>query len=313
MATLTPTIILQQTIEACRIQAPMLDFFAGGFTNQSLRCGQTAIAHLVNDPVALVTDCCDSEDPPTLNGGTQTNTLLSDVSIVMDKMVAVKLSLSRCNALRDDKKALSQIFANAARAVGKGIVDNILAGVLEARFAAQTIETEVNTDRDTLNAIRFSMNAAGAGSQRNGLVSGGVASALDSDPRIASNDYHGQRIEEDPHAHFRNLQGFRDVMEYTDFPGNNENMTGFFFDRNAIQFATAIPSDSGDIADSLGIPRVLRYDTVTDSDSGLTLQSVMGMEQNTEELFMVIRLLTGKKIGDELACHGHRLITEQAV
>lgn len=307
-ATLTPTIILQKTIEACRVQAPMLNYFAGGFTNQRIRCGQTAIAHIVNAPTASVEDCCDPNNPPTLLGGTQTADLLTDVEITMDKMVSTKLSLSRCNALRDDKKALNEIFTNAARAVAKGIIDNILEGVLAANFPQQTPENAVNVDRDTLAKVREAMNVAGSGSERFGLVNSATASALDSDPRVSSSEQYNQRIEASPYARFTNIQGFREVVEYPDFPGNNEDLNGFFFDRNAIQYATAIPSDSGDVAESLGIPRVLRYDTVTDADSGLTLQSVMGMQQATEEVFMVIRLLTGKKIGGELACHGHRLV-----
>ncbi len=38
--------------------------------------------------------------------GSQTNTLLTDVEIMVNKEVRVRLSLSRINALQDDKLAL---------------------------------------------------------------------------------------------------------------------------------------------------------------------------------------------------------------
>jgi hypothetical protein len=309
-ATLTPTIILQRVIQQVRVEAPMLSYFAGGFTNQRVRLGQTAIAHIVSSPTPEVIDVSDPASDRNLMGGDDTKDLLSDVQITLDKEVRVTLSLTRVNALQDNKQALSEIFSNAAAAVAKGIVDNILSKVTAANFTNVTTETAVNTDIDTLAAIRAAMNGRGVGKQRFGLINSDVANALGTDTRIGSNDYEGQRLGGDPYARFQNIQGCREIAEYPDFPGNSQNLSGFFFEKSGIQYVTTIPDDSGKTAEDLGIPKVLKYDQVRDPATGLTLQSVMGMDQNTEEIFMVIRLLVGSKLGGtELGARGQRLRT----
>jgi len=307
MATLTQTIILQKVIQALRVEAPFLNYFAGGFTNQRLRLGQNAIAHIVGSPTADIIDMGDAASTRNLQGGDQTNTLLTDVEIMVNKEVRVRLSLSRINALQDDKLALAEIFSNAAAAVGKGVVDNILSMVLAAEFTNKTTESIANTDLDTISDMREAMNLRGVGAMRYGLINSSVATSLSKDPQIKGRDYHGKLVEENPYVNFENMEGFRRISEYPNFPANGENLSGFFFDKSAIQYVTAIPDNSGDLAQELGIPRVLKYDVLQDLATGLSLQSVMGQDQNTEEIFMVIRLLTGAKVGDELDGHGQRL------
>lgn len=310
MATLTPTIILQRVIQQVRVEAPMLSYFAGGFTTQRVRLGQTAIAHIVSSPSADIIDVADPPADRNLMGGDDTKDLLEDVEITVDKEVRVRLSLSRINALMDNKQALAEIFSNAAAAVAKGIVDHILSKVTAANFANVTTETAVNSDIDTLDEIRAEMNGRGVGKQRFGLINSDVASTLTRDPRVSSDDYEGSRLGGDPYATFTNLQGCRQISEYPDFPANAENLSGFVFDKSGVQYVTTIPDDAGKTAETLGIPKVLKYDAVRDPATGLTLQSVMGMDQNTEEIFMVIRLLVGSKLGGaELGDRGQRLRT----
>ncbi len=69
MATLTQTIILQKVIQALRVEAPFLNYFAGGFTNQRLRLGQNAIAHIVGSPTADIIDMGDAASTRNLQGG----------------------------------------------------------------------------------------------------------------------------------------------------------------------------------------------------------------------------------------------------
>ncbi|MDG4879723.1 hypothetical protein P9273_32205, partial [Mesorhizobium sp. WSM4935] len=77
--------------------------------------------------------------------------------------------------------------------LGKAILDSLLAKVREKNLSNQVASAAASVDYDTLVSISGTMNTNGAAtSGRRAIVSTAVMNALQSDPVIASGDYHDQ-------------------------------------------------------------------------------------------------------------------------
>lgn len=78
-----------------------------------------------------------------------------------------------------------------------------------------------------------------------------------------------------------------------------ENLTGFATDTTGIQFLAGpedhAPLDS--LAEQLGVPKILKFDTATDPISGITMTGVAYQEANTGNIAWMPVLLWGKNAG----------------
>ena len=70
-----------------------------------------------------------------------------------------------------------------------------------------------------------------------------------------------------------------------------------FFDPRAICLATRLPSDSTDLARSLGVPNIADTTAVTDPESGLSFLGIMHMQPGTLDLFLTVTVLYGSTVG----------------
>lgn len=309
-ATLSTNIdlISQKLIESTRKHALPLSLFGGEFTDSRLSCGQTAIAHIVSPGTSQVTDCCPT-DGWDFSGGASAADRIKDVPIVMDKMISSRISLTKCAMEKGNAAYIDRIIEEEAAAIGKGLIDHLLGQVTVANFpqeAAGEIPRSVDLatiedfDKDALTKATGNLNKLGArGMEYNGIVSTDAFNALDNDPFLASADYAGQLMRGEKYASLQNVARVRNIIEYPFLPDNGENLHGVIMGRNAINWATALPNRSNELANQLGIPATNRYEVMTDPVTGLSMLCVLGKDAKTDEIFMWFGMMVGTVIGGD--------------
>jgi hypothetical protein len=315
MPTLTPKKILADIASAIAVQAPLLSRVATDFTSEPLKKGQTAVAHIAKRPTVADYDYADAAGYG--KGAIEANTLVEDREIVISAHKHAPIKVSYLQGISDQKQVYQAVLNESAAAIGKAIVDDGLAQIVDANFSQKTIETVANTDRDTLGKIRKAMNEIGAMTTgRTAIVNSDVFEALDADPRIASRDFYGQQTGGEALGMLRNVAGFEAVMEYPDLPANAENLTGFAMDPRAMAIKTGLPRDIEQIRQNVGAPATANFETITDPATGLTLLGITWQQPGTFHVFMTVTLMWGWSVGSGGGADGavadycgHRLVT----
>ena len=305
MATnLAPSEILVQTLDAFKTRVPALGMMSTDFSDDRSRKDQTIRAHIRTLPTVGAYGA-----NGYFSNANDAQTLLTDVDLTLDQHKHVTLNLTHLKAISDDKKNTQ--LSDSAYVLGKDIVDAALAKVLAANLTNTEIITSANSDFDALNSARKNLVSQGANVDAlYGLVNSDFAETLNADTRIASRDYHGQEATTSGLAVLRGVAGFQEIREYASLPANGESLSAVFFDPRAICVATRLPSDSTELAASMGVPNIADTITVTDPDTGLSFMGILHMQPGTLDLFMTITVLYGTKVGGtELNNAGYRITT----
>jgi hypothetical protein len=182
-------------------------------------------------------------------------------------------------------------------ALGKSVVDTVLAKVVAANITHSVTETIANTSRDTLAKATKQLNAQGALPQgRFGIVNSDFFNALDADSRIASDLFHGERRNGDAYGYIQNVSGFKSIWEYPSLPSTG-NISAFFADKRAVVVASRVPDMSQTVASQFGVPQIAAFETVSDADSGLTLLGIKWQKPGTFDIYMTVAILFGSAVG----------------
>lgn len=223
MPTLTVEEILADVLDAFKVRVPALNRMGRDFRTGGLKLGQSYKAHIAGIPTVGDYD----ENSGGYQAGAQSaRALLTDVPITVDKHKKVSLKWQHLNSIADKKQEYDKVIANAGYALAKAVILDILTKVSRRTLTNQTIEAEVSSDYDVIEAIRSDMNLAGASDMgRFGIVNTAVASALHLDERVLSGDYRGQMDGASALRVFRNLAGFEEVFEWPELPTNNGTAT----------------------------------------------------------------------------------------
>lgn len=293
--TLTVSEILADVLAAFKKSVPMLRFFSYDQSGAAkpAKYGQTVIAQIPSLPTAYDYVVATGYEANAQNA----RDLLTDVPIVINQWKHVPFKLMHDDVNEDRSMNYLKAIDNAGYVLAKAVVDYALGKVVAANFTRSTVASIGNTSKDTLNALRIAMNTNGAGAPRYGLVSSAFYGALDADTRIASKDYYGQMIGENPVGSLRGVSGFKEILEYPDLPGNAEYLSGFFFDSRAIAVATRIPEDSTTLANSMGIPVTYKTEVMQDPETGITLVAYSHINQNTHQIHVSITVMYGAVAG----------------
>jgi hypothetical protein len=300
-ATLTATEILADTLDAFKLQLPMLSKFSTRFTAERVALNGTLTGHIRTLPTASTYDGTTGYE----NGATSAASLLTDLPITVDQHPHVPIKITHLSNIAAQKSVYQNNINDAAYVLAKAVLDNVLAKAVAANFSESTVESVVNTDRDTLGRIRKAMNArSGQGIPRVGIVNSDVFEQFDADSRIASKDFYGQQTGGNPLGHLTNVAGFSDIWEYPGLPHNSENLSGFFCDPRAIALVTGLPNHNFDLAGTLGLPKVANVVEVTDPDTGLTFLGIMWQKAGTFDIWMTVTLLFGVAAGKQAGSAG---------
>lgn len=305
MATnLSPSEILVQTLDAFKTRVPALGTMSTDFSDDRSRLNQTIRGHIRTLP-----SVGDYGANGYFSNSNDAQALLTDVDVVLDQHKHVTLNLTHLKMLSDTKR--NEQIGDSAYVLGKSIVDSVLAKATAANLANSEVVSIANSDFDALNGARKALVQQGANLDAlYGLVNSDFAASLNADTRIASGDYHGQESTSNALYSLSNVSGFRRVLEYPDLPDNGENLSGIFFDPRAMVVATRLPSDSTDLANSLGVPNVADTTAVTDPETGLSFLGIMHMQPGTLDLYLTVTVLYGSTVGGSaLGNAGYRITT----
>jgi len=141
------------------------------------------------------------------------------------------------------------------------------------------------------------------------LVSTDVAAMLDTDPMIASKDYHGQQGGGEGLLTFNNVGGFKQIMEYPDLP-TTATLKGLFFDPRLMVVKTALPQTTTALAASMGFAQTEVVDVQTDPSTGITLMMIKHTKPGTLDKFITFVMLYGSAAGAQGGSAG--TITDKA-
>jgi hypothetical protein len=295
-ATLTATEILQDTLEAFKIQFPMLTGNDGFSTDLSPKLAvkdQQIIAHVTQVPSTATYDGTTGFK----NGAQNAKDLLVDIPVTMDQLTHVPVKIAYLDAISTYVNKYQQAINAVGYALGKAVVDHALTKVVAANFTHSVTETIANTSRDTLSKATKQLNAQGALPQgRFGIVNSDFFNALDADSRIASDLYHGERRNGDAYGYIQNVAGFKSIWEYPSLP-TTAYMTAFFADKRGVVVASRVPDMSQAVASQFGVPQIASFETVTDADSGLSLLGIKWQEPATFDIYMTVAILYGAVAG----------------
>jgi hypothetical protein len=294
--TLSATKILQLTLESFRLKLPMIKALSTDFGSDALKLNETVIAHIPTLPSISTWD----NTTGYANGAQTARSLMVDVPVVVDAHKFVTLQWKHINNIADQKDSVAQMVSNAAYVLGKAMLDSILAKFLAANVSRAETIAVADVDRETLKNARKKMNLAGAASEgRVILGNSDFIGALGDDPLIASKDFSGQQTEANAYAHYRNIEGFRDIWEYPDFPDNSEDLMGIGFEPRAVALRTGIPDHTFDLASQLGVPELGSHEIMSDPETGFTLLAINWQAANTFDLNLTLAAVWGSAVGKQ--------------
>lgn len=313
--TLATTEILELVLDAFKVRLPFLTTaFSTDFSAEQVRLNQTVNARIAKLPTVRDYDASTGYKANAANS----EDLLDDVPVTIDqhKHVPVKLDFLTQASTVSQINLLAEATMNCGYVLAKSVADYCLGLAVAANFSGNSVFTAANSDLDMLADVRVDMNAIGANTVgRFGIVNSAVMNTLTTDSRVASGDYHNQRIGAAALGNLQAIQGFENIWEYPDLPTAG-NLSGFFGTKESVILATRVPNDTNAVAEALGIPSVADFETMTDPDTGLTLLGIKWMEQGTMDIYCTVAVMYGAvagsqggSAGDKTDKAGHRLVT----
>jgi hypothetical protein len=199
---------------------------------------------------------------------------------------------------------------NIGHSLGKLVVDAVLAKTIGANFTNSVTVPINNITLDTFDGtIRNQLNAQKTYNRgRYAIVNTSAAGALGADDRVRSSLFYAALNAENGYRLWRNIAGFSWIREYPDMDDTADKW-GFCGDNRAICVATRRPNYSN-VASQLGVPQVMRFDDMTDEESGISLTGVSWQEAGTGDVYVSVAVLFGIGAGCQGGAAGE--ITDNA-
>jgi len=293
-ATLTNTIeLLTDVIDAFKTRFPMITAMATDFSNEEARLGDTIRGRVMTSPTTQDYGANGYKD-----NAADANSLSNDVTVTLNQHKHVPIKVDYINQISTRRNLYNEVVGEMAHALGKGMVDYVLGEYDAANISNEVVATEANSDLDVLLTANKVLNTRGASpTGRYAIVNSDVFAYLQSDERVSSGDYYGQRRDGNAYGVLSNIGGFENVYEYPDLPSNDSVMTGLFADRSAIVLAARVPSDFDQVAASLGVPSIAKTEVVTDADTGLSFMNITYQDPHTFDLYTTTTVIYGAHVG----------------
>lgn len=76
-----------------------------------------------------------------------------------------------------------------------------------------------------------------------------------------------------------------------------ENVTGLFYESQAIALRAGLPSQSAELARAMGIPQTMAMDSLTDPINGFSLAYIRWMQTGTMDLYATVASIWGSAVG----------------
>lgn len=220
VVTLILPLVAKKMMDAYKARLPMLKNFMFDFGKfldnpERVKFDQEIIAQWPQMPTA--TPHMPGDD--LTNDAQNVKDLLSESKMRINQAVKVVLKVPTDDAVRLElDPVFNAAIENAGYALALHVVMRGMRQVTAATFTHEIVEAAADVDKETLGKARIALNDQEAGVPRFGIVAPATMSKLTDDPRIASGDYHGQLVDENPYVSLKNLEGFTSIDEFPRFP-----------------------------------------------------------------------------------------------
>jgi hypothetical protein len=299
-ATLSVNELLMDVLDAFKLELFALQMFSTDFSSKTAVKGDTITAHISTLPAVQAYDNATGFKA----NAAAADSLLTDVSVVLDQFSHVPIKITWLTQLASKKPLYKEAVRNYGYVLAKKVLDYSLTKVVAANFSHKVTQAIPNVSLDTLdgqigggNGIRTQLNAQGAAPfGRFGIVNSAWASQFGADDRVKSALFYGQLNGNEGYRRWKNIAGFENVIEYPDFPANNETCQGLFGDRRAITIANR-RVDFSNAAEQLGVPQVMQFYPISDPETGLQMTGVAWQEVGTGDVYVSAAVLYGATAG----------------
>jgi hypothetical protein len=286
-------------LDAFKLETPELfqpGGFATDFSSKTAVLGDKITAKISHVPIV--------GDYDENNGGFEAaaqdvTTLIEDVPVTLDGFKCVVVNVSWLTQIASKIPLYKEAIRNYGYALGKFVVDTALAKITAANFTNNVQSAIANVNLDTFDgSIRDQLNSQKAYDRgRFALINTPAASKLGSDDRVRSSLFYGALNGDRGYRLWQNLAGFKWIREYPDmFAGGN--LWGYAGDSRGIVVANRRP-DYANIADQLGVPKVMEFYPMSDEESGTQLTGVAWQQPGTGKVFVGCAILFGVSAGKQ--------------
>lgn len=289
LGTLVGNIISQRTLELVVTRRPLLSGIVTDFSNEVAKLNQTVYTRAVGLPTVQNF------------GAAASDTADTDYPVVLNQHKQVAFTFTAAEYLATGRNLVAEHSEALALALGNFYVDTVAALITDA-FTSEVVAAAAGKSFDDVVAATKALNAAGAPDiNRFAWVNSDYAAALRNDELMIANF---DKNNESGYAHWKNVQGFKDIWEYPALPGNTVNLIGFYFHRSALLLAARVAMDPQTLTGA-GYPGLI--ETVTDPVSGLSVISNQYIAQDT--LAVTSRLISLFGCARGLVTSGHKNVS----
>jgi hypothetical protein len=135
--------------------------------------------------------------------------------------------------------------------------------------------------------------------RRWGFISPAMASTLGADDRARSKLFYDERCATEGFRRWVNIAEFSTLREYPDITLAGNQVAGIVGDSRLAAVAVRKIEDMTDTAKALGVPRVMEFWPLTDSESGLELCGIGWQQGGTGDTIVSAAILFGIGCGNQ--------------
>lgn len=299
--TLSVNEIVGDILAAFKLETPELfgkNGFGQDFSSKTAVLGDKITAHIAHLPA---TSAYDKDNGGFRNGAQEVTNLIEDVPVTLNQLRTVNIKLSWLNGIATKGVPLYKAaLANIGYALGKYVVDEVLFQCAAGISNSLPI-VPVLTNLDTWDGtIRQQCNAQKMfGHSRWGFISSPMAQALGCDDRVRSKLFYDERCASEGFRRWVNLAGLSTLREYPDITLAGNQVAGILGDSRLAAVAVRKIENANNIAEELGVPKVMEFYPLRDSESGLEMTGVSWEEQGTGDIYLASAILFGVGCGNQ--------------
>lgn len=257
--TLNTTLIAQKTLTTLLAKFPILARISTDFGDNPLLFNQSLKVKLASARTAI--------SYSTTNGYVPADATLVDSTVTLNQHIHDTYQVNDQEASSTSLDLIARFANISAYALGRKIMDDLMALVLNANFSSNTVVGAPGVfDRDKLIDVNKAMNDRNVPDlERMALLNNDYYAALKKDLVVVSNAVNpASNVVES--GVLPDVDGNM-VARYTSLPGNSENLVGAVFLPEALALATRVP-----MAPPEGLPVGGLVTVVRDDNSGLAIQ-----------------------------------------
>ncbi len=289
-------LVLQRSLSLLKVSFPWLPRISTDFSAVGAKKGQQITTRLRAVPVAQ------SYVPGV--GYPRQYAAITDVPVTISEHKGVEIAFNADELASTARDLFGEQTEGCHYAIGKALVDTILALLTVENFPYESVEATADVDADTMDTLSAALTGRGVpGAGRIGLLSSAVYRKLGKDTSIVQlAAFQRPQIITDENAlpPIKGIQPF----EVVGLPAT-ESLTGFSGTADSLALATRVPNDY-----SAAMPDVAGNGTVqivTNPDTGISAMLVRYVDHKAAEAAWRVALMWGAAKGNP-AC-GQRLVS----